>query len=119
MKDVRNQVQLLCGCTPYFLRPIPLLGDTLICHVHGETKRVDWIGPPPVAIAWHFKCEHCRYARSYGNAPMTAEVKATAHAINKHHRVRVWKEEGEKILEDFVVPPLGSQLVIGLDVPPF
>jgi hypothetical protein len=111
MKDVRNQIHLLCGCAPYFPRPIPFLGDVLICSVHGETQRVD--------VEWCFKCEHCRYARSVGNSPMTVEVKATAHAIKNHHRVRVWKKVGDKIFDDFLVPPLGSQLVIGLDVPPF
>jgi hypothetical protein len=108
---MKAQVQLECGCTPYFPSPIPLLGDLLSCSVHGETKRV--------TVEWSFKCEHCRYGRSVGNSPMTAEVKATSHAIRLHHRVRVWKALGGKVIEDFQVPPIGAQLVIGLDAPPF
>jgi hypothetical protein len=111
MKHIRYQIQLDCGCMPYFPSPIPLLGDVLNCSVHGEAKRVD--------VDWYFKCQHCRYGRGVGNSPMTAEVKATSHAIRCHHRVRVWNTVGSKILEDFVVPPVGSQLVIGLDAPPF
>jgi hypothetical protein len=108
---MRAMVQLDCGCTPYFPSPIPLLGEPINCSVHGECKRVE--------VTWLFKCEHCRYSRNVGNAPMTAEIKSTAHAIKMHHRVKVWKQLGGKVVEEFQTPPIGAQNVIGLDAPPF
>lgn len=91
-------VVLQCGCQPFYPTPIPVVGDVVCCPTHGPTTRVE-------GINWGFKCQDCRYGRmELGDAPLTAESKASAHAIKKAHRVRVWRKVGTKEDRDFYVP---------------
>jgi hypothetical protein len=77
-------VLLMCGCWKNYDRPIPLIGDGLYCRFHGETTRVN-------SVNYKIHCTDCTYRRYVGNAPVTGEVRATKHAITKHHLVRLIK----------------------------
>lgn len=95
---MRLLVMLACGCERMFPSPIPPPGADLLCTIHGATRRVS-------SISWQVKCEQCRYSRpNLGNSPLAAETVATAHALKRHHRVRVWRAIDQLASETYWVP---------------
>ena len=63
-----------------------------------------------------FKCRDCRYARFYGMANVTRDVKAGSHAVRRRHSVALYFN-GE--LERMIEMELVSRQMDLLDIPPF
>lgn len=52
-----------------------------------EGQKIKDPNPPNLENIYSFKCQECRYARSYGFAELTARTKAGSHARRKSHKV--------------------------------
>lgn len=111
---VRISIQLECGCATIYPSPIPMYGDKLLCPIHGVTVRV----PSP---EWFLKCQNCRYSKGFGEAPVTVEVKASAHSTKRGHTVKVWRRIGSRVDREYTVPsqPREPLPIMASDVPPF
>lgn len=80
---------LSCGCTKSFgVRPEAR--DELYCVRCAKTVHV----VNTESAQWKISCQGCRYARNFGAAPLTAHVKATTHAIRRHHVVEIIDSDG-------------------------
>lgn len=64
-------------------------------------------GPLP-AVNYSLKCRDCRYARNFGNAPVTCSTKVSVHTIRQHHTVD-WFINGKR---QETVNPNDSQLAL-------
>jgi len=78
--------KLECGHTAEF-DVNPLKGDMVWCYTCDDYHTVLY-----GVDEWSFQCIDCKYSRKVGVAPVTASTKANAHAITKHHRVKVYHE---------------------------
>lgn len=88
-RNVLHITLLSCSCTRSFaIRPNPR--DEVYCPRCNKTVRV----VNAQSAMWKIKCQDCRYAANFGAAPLTAHVKASSHAIRKHHVVEVIDSEG-------------------------
>lgn len=50
-----------------------------------------------VKLSYSIRCRNCRYSRIYGYARITAECKATAHALRKGHNVDITVTDLERL----------------------
>lgn len=81
---------LSCGCHRILVAPVRL-GQQKHCTEHGVVRVTSNLPE------FYIKCLDCRYGRKYGQARLTAEVKATSHGMRLKHRVQIW--HGNKLLE--------------------
>ena len=44
---------------------------------------------PPLHVHYSARCANCRYSRRYGAAQLTADTKASAHALSWQHKVTI------------------------------
>lgn len=101
-------IRLECGCDRKFVTNYPLPGETLICTKHGTTKVVH-------NLDLSVRCLTCSFARNYGAAPITTQVKAVNHALKYTHHVAIYDSENHIIYE---VNPERHQTSLD-DLPPF
>jgi hypothetical protein len=110
--SIKRQIQLSCGCLPWFYSPVPAIGSCLTCRAHGTQLRVN-------PLQYFVKCEDCRYSRkNLGSAPITADTVACKHGVSRRHRVKIWAETEHH--EVVTVKYVGTQNQLSLsDDPPF
>lgn len=101
-------VVLSCLHTRSYRPPLPKTGDTVFCP--SCDKSVQVIKPPS---QYRTKCRDCkRGTREYGDAFVTAETKAVAHATrHAGHKVTVW--DGDTLVSTF------EHETLEIDVPNF
>lgn len=67
----------------------PKEGESVYCIRCNAAVKVQTVGN-----GWHIKCFDCSYGRHFGNAPLSARVKAAAHSVRQHHKVKVYSDTG-------------------------
>lgn len=70
-------------------------------------------------LTYWIRCKGCRYSRGFGRAPLTARVKATAHALGRGHEIDVLESDLEKLTVtvcDTISPNVSDET---LDTPPW
>lgn len=80
-------VQLACGHLTYTRQAVLHLGLRIYCYACKADR--EWVYIRDASDGYNFRCTQCRYARSYGAAHITCEIKATSHSIRRHHTVLI------------------------------
>jgi hypothetical protein len=90
------------------------MNDIVSCTIHkGKITRV-------ASVDWHLRCTVCRYGRkNLGNAMITAETAAFAHARKAKHPVKIWCQTGDKIGRERVIGSESPGQLELCDPPPF
>lgn len=77
------EVSLVCGHVILF-SIMPLPHDTLWCVKCMDNQHVLEIQE------WKIVCHNCKYSRRFGQAALTAQTRASAHACKRQHTVDVY-----------------------------
>lgn len=95
MSKTTHVVTLSCKHSVIFEKPVPKLGEEIICNRCRKGVTVT-----QTLAEYHLKCLDCSFRSKHGAAKIGSEMSAGKHRTNKPgHRVQQW--DGETLIRTF------------------